>query len=98
MFFTQVEGSPCDPDIQFRSVEQLEADPAALAPALAGLLARLDPHLIEIPYLNLGENDFIYKFRPEKERNTAIYAQDAEAGAIYQSRLCAAIKALCATP
>jgi 4-hydroxy-3-methylbut-2-enyl diphosphate reductase len=90
----QVDGAPADPEIGFRSVEELESEPAALAPSLAGLLERLDPHLIEIPYLNLGENDFIYKFRPEKERNTAIYAQDAEAGAIYQSRLCAAIKAL----
>jgi 4-hydroxy-3-methylbut-2-en-1-yl diphosphate reductase len=92
--FSQVEGPPCDPEIQFRSIEQLEAAPGALDPALAGILAQLGPHLIEIPYLNLGENDFIYKFRPEKERNTAIYAQDAEAGAIYQSRLCAAIKTL----
>ena len=92
--FSQVEGPPSDPQVVFRSLEQLEADPAALEPGLAAVLARLDPHLIEIPYLGLGENDFIYKFRPEKERNTAIYAQDAEAGAIYQSRLCAAIKAL----
>ncbi|MEO6243840.1 MAG: 4-hydroxy-3-methylbut-2-enyl diphosphate reductase, partial [Opitutaceae bacterium] len=36
----------------------------------------------------------IYKFRPAQERNTAIYAQDAAAGALYQSQLCAAIKAL----
>jgi 4-hydroxy-3-methylbut-2-enyl diphosphate reductase len=90
----QVAGQPADPAIVLRSVEELEAAPGSLEPALAGLLAALEPHLIEVPYLNLGENDFIYKFRPEKERNTAIYAQDAEAGAIYQSRLCAAIKAL----
>jgi 4-hydroxy-3-methylbut-2-en-1-yl diphosphate reductase len=92
--FTQVEGPPSAPGIEFRSIEQLEASPGALDPSLAAVLAQLEPHLIEIPYLNLGENDFIYKFRPEKERNTAIYAQDAEAGAIYQSRLCAAIKTL----
>ena len=92
--FTQVEGAPMDPSVRFQSIEQLEAAPERLDPALAAVLARLEPHLIEIPYLNLGENDFIYKFRPEKERNTAIYAQDAEAGAIYQSRLCAAIKTL----
>ena len=92
--FTQVEGAPMDPAVRFQSIEQLEAGPERLDPALASVLARLGPHLIEIPYLNLGENDFIYKFRPEKERNTAIYAQDAEAGAIYQSRLCAAIKTL----
>jgi 4-hydroxy-3-methylbut-2-enyl diphosphate reductase len=92
--FTQVTGAGSDPQIQFGSIEQLLAAPEALEPALAEILAQLEPHLIEIPYLGLGENDFIYKFRPEKERNTAIYAQDAEAGAIYQSRLCAAIKAL----
>jgi 4-hydroxy-3-methylbut-2-en-1-yl diphosphate reductase len=92
--FTQVEGLPADPEIGFQSIEQLESKPEALEASLAGVLAQLEPHLIEVPYLNLGENDFIYKFRPEKERNTAIYAQDAEAGAIYQSRLCAAIKAL----
>ena len=90
----QVEGCPADPEIAFQSLERLAADPGALAPSLAGILPKLEPLLIDIPYLNLGENDFIYKFRPEKERNTAIYAQDAEAGAIYQSRLCAAIKAL----
>jgi len=92
--FTQVEGASRDPEIELRAVEQLESSPTALTDALAAVLARLGPHLIEVPYLNLGENDFIYKFRPEKERNTAIYAQDAEAGAIYQSRLCAAIKQL----
>jgi 4-hydroxy-3-methylbut-2-en-1-yl diphosphate reductase len=92
--FAQVEGESRDPDVEFRPVEQLESSPAGLSPALAAVLEGLEPHLIEIPYLNLGENDFIYKFRPEKERNTAIYAQDAEAGAIYQSRLCAAIKLL----
>jgi 4-hydroxy-3-methylbut-2-en-1-yl diphosphate reductase len=94
VFLTQVEGVPADPEIEFHSIERLESGTPALAPSLEAILQRLDPHLIEIPYLNLGENDFIYKFRPEKERNTAIYAQDAEAGAIYQSRLCAAIKTL----
>jgi 4-hydroxy-3-methylbut-2-enyl diphosphate reductase len=90
----QVEGAPADSEVVFRPLEKLDSNPGALAPSLAGILARLDPFLIEVPYLNLGENDFIYKFRPEKERNTAIYAQDADAGAIYQSRLCTAIKAL----
>jgi 4-hydroxy-3-methylbut-2-en-1-yl diphosphate reductase len=92
--FTQVEGQPSDAAIEFQSIEQLESDRGVLDAPLAAILSLLGPHLIEIPYLNLGENDFIYKFRPEKERNTAIYAQDAEAGAIYQSKLCAAIKAL----
>ena len=87
VFFAQVEGPPSDPEIEMRTAEQLESDRGALAPSLAGILAPLEPHLIEIPYLNLGENDFIYKFRPERERNTAVYVQDPEAGAIYQLSL-----------
>jgi 4-hydroxy-3-methylbut-2-enyl diphosphate reductase len=94
VFFSQVEGRPADREVELRSVERLESDAGSLAPSLRTLLGRLDAHLIEVPYLSLGESDFIYKFRPEKERNAAIYAQDAEAGAIYESRLCAAIKAL----
>jgi 4-hydroxy-3-methylbut-2-en-1-yl diphosphate reductase len=94
VFFTQVQGAARDSEIEFFSIEALNAEPAGLAPSLAGLLKDLEPHLVEIPYLHLGENDFIYKFRPAQERNTAIYAQDAAADALYQSRLCAAIKAL----
>ncbi len=92
--FAQVAGTPADSEIVFLSLETLAAQPAALAPSLATLLSELEPHLVEIPYLHLGENDFIYKFRPAQERNTAIYAQDAAAGALYQSQLCAAIKTL----
>jgi 4-hydroxy-3-methylbut-2-enyl diphosphate reductase len=94
IFFTEVAGPSADPEIEMRSADWLESQAGTLDPALAGLLAQVDPHLIEVPYLNLGENGYIYKFRPERERNNAIYARDAEAGAIYQSRLCSAIKAL----
>ncbi|EIQ00905.1 penicillin tolerance protein [Opitutaceae bacterium TAV1] len=86
--------SPLPSPLLFRSIEQLEAGPAALSPLLAALLPALEPHLIAIPYLHLGESDFIYKFRPEKERNTAIYAQDGISSALYQSQLCSALKAL----
>ncbi len=92
--FAQVTGAPADSEIEFWSLERLESNPAALAPSLAGLLPALEPHLVDIPYLHLGENDFIYKFRPAAERNTAIYAQDSASTALYQSQLCAAIKAL----
>ncbi|MSU65016.1 MAG: 4-hydroxy-3-methylbut-2-enyl diphosphate reductase [Opitutus sp.] len=94
VFLAQVEGKPADTEIAFYSLERLAAERATLAPALVALLEALDPHLVEIPYLHLGENDFIYKFRPALERNTAIYAQDREAAALYQSKLCLAIKAL----
>ncbi len=92
--FTQVQGQSADAEIRFFSIEALQASPGMLAPSLAGLVTGLDPYLNEIPYLHLGENDFINKFRPEKERNTAIYEQDPTANPLYQSRLCAAIKAL----
>jgi len=91
---TRVEGESSDPELAFEAIEQLELRTQDLDPVLAAMLAALEPHLIQVPYLGLGENDFIYKFRLERERNAAIYTRDAEGGAIYQSRLCAAIKAL----
>lgn len=94
VFFTRVKGTPADSEITFQSLDTLAASPTGLAPSLAVLLEKLEPHLVDIPYLHLGENDFIYKFRPALERNTAIYGQDSGASALYQSRLCSAIKAL----
>ncbi|MBM3853304.1 MAG: 4-hydroxy-3-methylbut-2-enyl diphosphate reductase, partial [Verrucomicrobia bacterium] len=90
----QVAGQPLDAEITFFSLDDLRTRSTALAPSLAAMLEDLEPHIAGIPYLHLGENDFIYKFRPAQERNEAIYAQDAAAGALYQSKLCAAIKAL----
>ena len=92
--FAQTPNSSPAPAIAFRSLEQLAASPSALSPLLAALLPALEPHLIHIPYLQLGENDFIYKFRPEKDRNLALYSQDAHTSALYQSALCSAIKAV----
>jgi 4-hydroxy-3-methylbut-2-enyl diphosphate reductase len=90
----QVDGAARDPEIVFESLEALASRGAGLSPSLAAVLRDLEPHLVEIPYLHLGENDFIYKFRPAQERNAAIYAQDEAAHALYQSQLCAAIKAM----
>lgn len=92
--FVQVAGESADTEIEFWSIDRLTANPAMLAPSLATILVQLEPHLMAIPYLHLGENDFINKFRPAQERNTAIYAQDESARALYQSQLCAAIKLL----
>jgi 4-hydroxy-3-methylbut-2-enyl diphosphate reductase len=97
VFFTQVTGVPTDGEVEFRTLEQLETARPSLAPALAAVLDRLEPFLIEIPYLHLGENDYIYKFRVEKDRNRNIYQQDRDARDLYQSRLCDAIKALART-
>ena len=94
VFFVQVDSTPADGEIAFHAIDDLASRPATLAPSLAALVGQLGPHLVDIPYLHLGENDFIYKFRPAQERNISIYAQDATASALYQSQLCAAIKAL----
>lgn len=95
--FAQVRTTPLDHEVIFLSLEQLEARQPALAPSLAAILAQLEPHLIEIPYLHLGENDYIYKFRVERDRNRDIYEQDDAARSLYQSRLCEAIKTVVRT-
>ncbi len=97
VFFTQVQGAPVDSEVVFRTLDELQALQATLAPSLAAVLDQLEPYLIEIPYLHLGENDYIYKFRVERDRNRDIYQQDEAARGLYQSRLCEAIKALART-
>ncbi|MDB6092520.1 MAG: ispH [Verrucomicrobia bacterium] len=94
VYFTQVQGEPAETGVEFHSLDALAARRSELSPALAAVLDELGPFLVDIPYLHLGENDFIYKFRPAQERNIAIYGQDALAGALYQSQLCSAIKAI----
>src|SRR6187551_360649 len=97
VFFCQVPPAPGDSEVNFQSLEELDRQKATLAPALTAVLDSLDPHLIEIPYLHLGENDYIYKFRVERDRNRGIYQQDDAARALYQSELCDAIKTLART-
>jgi 4-hydroxy-3-methylbut-2-enyl diphosphate reductase len=97
VFFSQVQGQPTDGEVIFRTLDELQAARGTLAPSLAAVLDQLEPHLIEIPYLHLGESDYIYKFRVERDRNRDIYQQDDAARALYQSRLCEAIKALART-
>ena len=92
VFFSQTEAPAVG--VEFLSLEQLAANPSRLSPLLAAVLPALEPHLIHIPYLQLGENDFIYKFRPEKDRNLSLYSQDAHTSALYQSALCSAIKSI----
>jgi 4-hydroxy-3-methylbut-2-enyl diphosphate reductase len=92
--FLQIQDAAKDSEIEYWNIETLENTPGILSPALAAVLKNITPYLVEIPYLHLGENDFIYKFRPEKERNSEVYSPDAEAGALYQSKLCSAIKTL----
>jgi 4-hydroxy-3-methylbut-2-enyl diphosphate reductase len=94
VFFSQVAGPPADEEVQFLSLECLARRRPDLAPSLAAVLDGIEPHLIAIPYLHLGENDYIYRFRVERERNRGIYSQDVAARALYQSRLCEAIKSV----
>jgi len=97
VFFAQVQDNPTDSEVSFHSLERLAGRRDAMAPSLAAVFDGLEPHLISIPYLHLGENDYIYKFRVERDRNRDIYQQDDAARALYQSRLCEAIKTLART-
>ncbi|MFT3870085.1 MAG: 4-hydroxy-3-methylbut-2-enyl diphosphate reductase [Nibricoccus sp.] len=95
--FSQVVEPAADPSLRFTALDQLQANPASLSPLLAKILGEIDPYLIEIPYLHLSDNDFIFKFRPDNERNRLIYQADPASHALYQSKLCEAIKALART-
>ncbi len=88
----QIDGPPTDSTVEFATIDHLSGPNTAISTALRALLGGLEPRLHTIPYLHLDATDFIYKFRPEKERNTGIYALDSTASVLYQSKLCAAIK------
>ncbi|MBK1876179.1 4-hydroxy-3-methylbut-2-enyl diphosphate reductase [Pelagicoccus mobilis] len=57
-------------------------------------VARLRANAIRVPYLYLNANDYIYRFRAEKERNRKVYQVDDTSVALYHSALCDAIKAV----
>ncbi|MGK0176286.1 MAG: 4-hydroxy-3-methylbut-2-enyl diphosphate reductase [Lentimonas sp.] len=63
-----------------------------ISPVLEDALEMIEPHLAKIPYLGMGENEYIYRFRTLKERNTDVYI-DKKSQALYQSKLCNSIKA-----
>lgn len=71
----------------------LEAEPTALDSRWRKLLPAIRAHAIELPYLGFGPNQFIYRFRTDRQRNRTVYQNDATSRALYQSQLCAAIKA-----
>ena len=60
-------------------------------PKLAAVLEAIDGELHRIPYLGMGENEYIFRFRTKNERNRAVYI-DGQSEALYQSALCLAIK------
>ncbi len=94
VFFCRATGESRDAEVVRRSVAELLAQPDALAPSLQAILVACESELARVPYLHLSESDFIYKFRPERERNQAIYLRDEGSRRLYQSVLCAAIKEL----
>ena len=69
----------------------LSAGSPPLNAFFAQVIDQISPHLAAIPYLNMGENEYIYRFRTAKERNTSVYI-DADSKNLYQSQLCALIK------
>ena len=69
-----------------------DIEAAKCAPSLAGLLSEIESNLHRLPYLDLGEHQYIYRFRAARERNPSAYIDD-QSKALYQSRLCAVIKA-----
>jgi 4-hydroxy-3-methylbut-2-enyl diphosphate reductase len=61
---------------------------------LRAALRAIEPQLIRVPYLNFGENEYLYRFRTESQRNRAVYNSDERGRVLYQSALCDAIKAV----
>lgn len=86
------------PDGQWVALEtirlRLETEPETLDPHWTTLCPAVRWRAIEIPYLNFGPNEFIYRFRTDKQRNREVYQNDEASRALYQSRLCGAIKGL----
>ena len=101
LYFALVENfrdSPPDAPGKWRRFSLLEmatlAGEGSLAPELVALLPAVREQSIRIPYLNHRENDYIYRFRTEKQRNRSVYGLDAGASHLYHSALCEAIKRL----
>ncbi|NBB79765.1 MAG: 4-hydroxy-3-methylbut-2-enyl diphosphate reductase [Verrucomicrobia bacterium] len=74
---------------KWRSINKLRSEPKSSE--LGATLNAIDSQLHNIPYLGMGENEYIYRFRTAKERNRSIYI-DQQSEALYQSALCQAIK------
>ena len=49
---------------------------------LSEILQIIEPRLHELPYLGMGENEYIYRFRTAKERNSSVYV-DGQSEALY---------------
>lgn len=98
LFAALEEPGPTPEGFEAVSIEKLSRlsreQPERLSASLARLLPFIREHSIRIPYLSHTENQYIYRFRTDRERNRDIYRSDPRGQALYQSRLCEAIKAL----
>lgn len=74
---------------KWRSIFKLHSE--TKSPELDEALKAIDSQLHRIPYLGMGENEYIYRFRTAKERNRSIYI-DKQSEELYQSALCQVIK------
>ena len=77
-------------EAEFKTIYDLRSE--QLTQPLREVLDAIGSYLYRIPYLGMGENEYIYRFRTSKERNRSVYI-DSQSEALYQSKLCAAIKA-----
>lgn len=89
-------GRDRDDDERFFSLEEIRkgiaSEPTGFSAEIRAIIERIDPYVIRIPYLDKKEHDYIYQFRPERQRNREVYNIDRQSEALYQSALCQAIK------
>ena len=83
-----VFGESLDAEVVPLAINELSSTPTGLAPSLSAIVDGLQPHLVKLPYLHLGENDFIYKFRPERNE-TPRFTRTTTSPAICISQNCA---------
>ena len=80
---------------EFKSLDDIKTGESTgsfrLSPRLSSALKAIEPEMARIPYLGMGENEYIYRFRTSKERNRSVYI-DEQSRALYQSALCSTIK------
>ncbi len=101
LFFANFEGFDLPPQLADAGLDAIAIDEivfqeasSRLSPELANDLPIIRSHAIRIPYLRFKENDYIYRFRTEKQRNRQVYHIDESSQALYHSELCEAIKAV----
>lgn len=87
--FCAYNPGPAGTSQQWQSIFKLLSEP--LTPELEEVLKAIDNQLHKIPYLDMGENEYIYRFRTAKERNRSVYI-DCRSEQLYQSALCEVIK------